>query len=187
MDFTLPGQWLALLIFFARIVDVTLGTLRTILVVRGRLLMSSLLGFVEVSIWIIVITRVMKHLDNPWNMLGWAAGFAAGNAVGILVERRLAMGKMVLRIITRRQSETVAAALRGAGFGVTVFDGRGLSGPVKLLYLVLDRSKLKDVKQLVMETDPEAVLITEDVREFQDQLRPTNVPRTGILSAFKKK
>ncbi len=187
MDFAIPGQWLALLIFFARITDVTLGTLRTILVVRGKVLLSSVLGFVEVSIWIVVITRVVKNLDNPWNMLGWAAGFAVGNAVGILVERRLAMGKMVLRIITRRQSETVAAALRGAGFGVTIFDGRGLTGPVKLLYLVLDRSKLSGVKQLAMETDPEAVLITEDVREFQDQLRPTNVPRTGILGVLKKK
>ncbi len=187
MELALPGQWLAVLIFFARIADVTLGTLRTILVVRGKVLLSSVLGFIEVAIWIVVIGRVVQNLDNPWNMLGWAAGFAAGNAVGILVEQRLAMGKMVLRIITRRQSETVAAALRGAGFGVTVFDGRGLSGPVKLLYLVLDRSKLPGIKQLVQETDPEAVLITEDVREFQDQLRPTNVPRTGIRSVFKKK
>jgi len=187
MDFAFAGQWMALLIFCARVTDVTLGTLRTILVVRGRVLMSSMLGFVEVSIWIFVITRVMKNLDNPWNMLGWAAGFAAGNAVGILVERRLAMGKMVLRVITRRQGETVAAAIRGLGFGVTSFEGRGLEGPVNLLYVVLDRAKMGGVKEIALETDPDAVIITEDVREFQDSLRPTNVPRTGIRAVFKKK
>ncbi len=187
MDFTLPGQWLALLIFFARILDMTLGTLRTILVVRGKVLLSSALGFLEVAIWILVITRVMADLDNPWNMLAWAVGFAVGNAVGILVERRIAMGKMVLRIISRRPSETVAAAIRGAGFGVTSFDGRGLGGPVKLLYVVLDRSKLRGVKQIAMDIDPEAVIITEDVREFQDHIRPTYVPRTGFRAIFKKK
>lgn len=187
MDFLLPGQWLAVLIFFARIVDVTLGTLRTILVVRGRVLMSSLLGFVEVTIWIFVITRVMKNLDNPWNMLGWAAGFATGNAVGILVERRLAMGKMVLRIITRRQGETVAAALRGLGFGVTSFEGRGMDGTVRLLYVVIDRAKSGTVKDVALQIDPDAVLITEDVREFRDRVRPTNVPRTGWRSIMKKK
>jgi uncharacterized protein YebE (UPF0316 family) len=187
MELALPGQWLAVLIFFARIADVTLGTLRTILVVRGKVLLSSILGFVEVAIWIVVIGRVVQNLDNPWNMLGWAAGFAAGNAVGILVEQRLAMGKMVLRIITRRQGETVAAAIRGLGFGVTSFEGRGLEGPVRLLYVVLDRAKMKGVKEIVSETDPDAVLITEDVRDFQDHIRPTTVPRTGWRATFKKK
>ena len=187
MDFTLSGQWMAVIIFFARIVDVTLGTLRTIMVVRGRVFLASLLGFIEVSIWIVVITQVVKSLDNPWNMLGWAAGFAAGNAAGILVERRLAMGKLVLRVISQRQGETVATALRAVGQPVTVFDGRGLKGPVSLLYAVMDRGQVSTAKRLVLEVDPEAVLVSEDVRDYQYHLRPTAVPRTGWRAVLKKK
>ena len=178
---------LPILIFIARVTDVTLGTLRTIAVVNGRSITASVLGFFEVSIWISVITQVMQRLDNPWNMLGWALGFAAGNAVGIAIERRLAMGHLVVRVLSREKSGEVATVLRGNGQRVTEFIGHDPEGDVALLYMVIDRGDLRSLSAAARTIDPECVVVSEDVRGFEAAVRPTVTHRGGWRARSKRK
>lgn len=187
MNLSIPAEWLPLVIFLARIVDVSLGTVRTIMVVKSRLLAASLLGFVEVSIWVIAVGNVVQSLDRPWNIVGWAGGFAVGNAVGIAIERRLALGEVVMRVITRGNGESMAEKLRGLGQPVTEFDGRGRSGPVQLLYLVLKRSRAAKVERIARAIDPDCVVVTEDIRHASLELRPMMTPRTGWRAILKRK
>jgi uncharacterized protein YebE (UPF0316 family) len=183
----LDPAFMPFVVFFARIADVSLGTLRTIAVVRGRGLVASVLGFFEVSIWIAVITKVMQSLDSPWNMVGWALGFAAGNAVGIQIERRLALGHLVVRILSRDKGTAVAAALRALGQRVTEFVGHDPDGDVALLYTVAGRATAQRLVTSAREVDPDCVVVSEDVRGYQQAIRPMAPPRGGWRAVAKRK
>jgi len=187
MTLSIPLAWLPLAIFLARITDVSLGTVRTIAVVKGRILIASLLGFVEVLIWVIAVSNVVTRLDQPLNLVAWAAGFAVGNAVGIFIERKLALGDVVMRVISRGQGAEVAEKLRHLGQRVTEFEGKGRSGPVQLLYLVMDRVDADRVERISRTIDPDAVVVTEDVRHANIKLRPMMTPRTDWGGVLKRK
>ena len=116
---------LPLLVFFARVVDVSLGTLRIIFTSRGRRNIAPLLGFVEVFIWIVVVSQVVKNVHSLPAYLGYAAGFAVGTYVGMKIEERLALGMFVIRIILSQNGEQLAAQLRSTGYGVTIVNGMG--------------------------------------------------------------
>ena len=187
MEPTIPVYLLPFLICLLRIADVTLGTLRTVAHVRGTVVVAPILGFFEVTIWVLAISKVMTTLDNPFNVLGYALGFALGNWVGVTIERKLALGQLVIRIISRIEGETIAAALRERGLRVTEFEGRGSRGPVTLLYVMLERSDAGAVQTLAEEIDPECFVVVEDTTGTNRTLTPTLVPRTGWRSPFKKK
>lgn len=132
-----------LLIFFARIADVSLATVRTLLLVRGRRLPAGLIGFFEVSIYIMALSRVMGELSHPLNLLFYAAGFATGNVVGSLVEEKLAVGTVMVQVISREGGALQAAdVLRADGFGVTVVDGHGREGDRPVLLVGMQRKVL---------------------------------------------
>ena len=124
----LPG-----LIFAARICDVTIGTLRIIMVGRGHKYLAPVLGFFEILIWITVIGKVMENLGNIMCYLGYAGGFATGNLVGIVIEEKLAMGMLVVRVITRKEANELVAGLREHGYGVTRVPAKVSQGPVELI------------------------------------------------------
>ena len=127
-------RWIVIpiLIFFARIVDVSLGTIRIIYISRGMKLLAPLFGFCEILIWLIAIGQIMQNLTCISYYLAYAFGFASGNYMGIIIEERLAMGKVVLRIITQRDATELIRELRTNGYGVTVVDAWGSTGPVKI-------------------------------------------------------
>jgi uncharacterized protein YebE (UPF0316 family) len=187
MDLAIPPAVLPFMICGARILDVSLGTLRTVSVVRGRVVLAAVLGFFEVTIWVVAVSKVITSFDNPFNVLGYATGFALGNAVGILIERKLALGQLVLRIISRSKGFDIAEALRDRGLRVTEFDGRGRSGHVLMLYAIVDRADAHAAEKLAEEIDPEVFVAIEDSREANRSLFPTMVPSTGWRAAFKKK
>lgn len=187
MTLAIPLAWLPLAIFLARITDVSLGTVRTIAVVKGRILIASLLGFVEVLIWVIAVSNVVTRLDQPLNLIAWAAGFAVGNAVGIAIERKLALGDLVMRVISRGEGATIAEKLRNLGQPVTEFEGKGRSGPVQLLYVVMDRVDGDRVERIARSIDPDCVVVSEDVRHASMKLRPMMTPRTDWRSVLKRK
>ena len=123
------SAWLSgLLIFCLRVSDMTLDTLRMLFVVRGRKAIAWTLGFFQAAIFVIAITRVLSNLSNPLMVLGYAAGFATGNVVGMLIEERLAIGHMQLSIVSSARGAALAQALRAAGFAVTELPGRGKDG-----------------------------------------------------------
>jgi uncharacterized protein YebE (UPF0316 family) len=187
MTLAIPLAWLPLAIFLARIADVSLGTVRTIAVVKGRILIASILGFVEVLIWVIAVSNVVTRLDQPLNLIAWAAGFAVGNAVGIFIERKLALGDLVMRIISRGQGAEIAESLRNLGQRVTEFEGKGRSGPVQLLYLVMDRVDGDRVERLARAIDEDCVVVSEDVRHANIKLRPMMTPATDWRGVLKRK
>jgi len=164
---------LPLLIFFARVADVTLGTLRIIFVSRGRRQLAPILGFFEVLVWVIAIGQLVQNLGSATSYLGYAAGFAAGNFVGLLIEDRLAMGTLVVRTILPVGGDEVMRRLHDAGFGVTSVDGQGATGPVKLVYAVVKRKHIKEVTHIIHSVLPTAFLTVEDLRSTEEGVFPT--------------
>lgn len=160
-----PSAWLAALtIFGLRVTDMALDTLRMLFVVRGRKTVAWVLGFFQAVIFVVAFTRVLTHLDNPLNVLGYAAGFATGNVVGMLIEERLAVGHLHLRIISPKRSAALAKALRAGGFAVTEIRARGKDGVVGLLSVSVLRKDVAVAKAIVHETDEHAFVTSEDVR-----------------------
>jgi len=149
---------LPLMIFLARVIDVTLGTLRIIFVSRGRKYLAPLLGFVEVFIWIAVIAQITRGAHNIVAYLAYAAGFAAGNFIGIFVENKLAIGMLVIRIIVQDHVEELNSHLRATGYGVTSVDAEGASGTVKLIYTIVRRRDLPEVTSIIHHYHPNAFL-----------------------------
>jgi uncharacterized protein YebE (UPF0316 family) len=155
---------LPFIVFLARIADVTLGTLRIIFTSRGKRNIAPLLGFVEVFIWIVVVSQIVKNAHSLTAYFGYAAGFAVGTYVGMKIEEHLALGTLVLRIILPQGGDEMAQSLREAGFGVTIVYGEGAAGPVKLLYTVIKRRDLEEVAGIIHASNPKAFFSVEEVR-----------------------
>jgi uncharacterized protein YebE (UPF0316 family) len=162
---TSPAAWFnAALVFFLRITDMSIDTLRVLFVVRGQKRVAWILGFFQSAIFVIAITRVLADLDNPLVVLGYAAGFATGNVLGILIEERLAVGHIQLQIVSRRRGAAIARALRKSGYGVTEISARGRDGTVKLLTASVHRKDAARARQTVHRIDEDAFITSEDVR-----------------------
>jgi uncharacterized protein YebE (UPF0316 family) len=160
-----PLDWaIALMIFGLRVTDMSLDTLRMLFVMRGRKGIAWTLGFFEAGIYIVAITRVLSNLNNPLTILGYAAGFATGNVVGILIEERLAIGHTQMSIVSTARGAALAQALREAGFAVTELPARGKDGMVHLLNASVLRKDVPNVEHVVHEVDPEAFVTSADVR-----------------------
>ncbi len=171
---TMTGWWasgllIPLLIFLSRVVDVSVGTLRIIFVSRGIRLLSAVLGFFEVLVWLLAITQIMKNLSSPWHYLAYASGFAMGNFVGITVEQKLRMGMLMLRVVTRSDSSALIAALIAEGRGVTTVDAQGATGPVKIIFMVLRRKDMDAVLATIDRFNSNAFYTVEDVKEVSER------------------
>lgn len=174
------------LIFLARICDVTIGTFRIILVSRGERLYASMAGFFEVLIWIIVVSQIMNNLGGIVNYVAYAAGFAMGNYVGISLERRLAMGMVVMRIITNKPADELIEHLKQEYHGVTNIAARGVSGEVRLVLAVIKRKDIPFFLKIVKNYNPKAFVSVEDVRLLSDtHLPPKSDSRKAFASGLK--
>src|SRR5437773_2768935 len=145
---------LPVLVFVAETCVVTLSTVRTIFITRGRKVLAPLLGVVEISIWLFAIAQVMQHLRDPACYIAFAGGFAVGNLLGIVVEKRLALGSLVVRLITARDVTALVHELCRAKYGVTCLDGHGAMGPVQVVLTVVPRRELRNVVSLIEQFDP---------------------------------
>ena len=163
---------LPLLIFFARVFDVTLGTLRIIFTSRGLRNLAPVLGFVETFVWIMAVSSLVKHAQNVAAYIGYAGGFAMGTFVGMMIENRLAMGTLTVRAIIRRDPKELIETLYNAGFGVTAVDGHGSSGDVKIIYSTVKRSDLPAIIDIFHQTLPGAFLSVEEVRSTEQGVFP---------------
>jgi uncharacterized protein YebE (UPF0316 family) len=186
--FSIPILLTGIAIFLARIVDVSLGTLRTISIIRGRTWLSFWLGFVEIIIWLWVISTVIPQIKEiPTLAVFYAFGFACGNMVGIRMEKWLAFGHIIIRVISKEHFQEMADTIRRAGFAVTTFQGEGMSGPVIELYIVCRRRDHREIVRMVHSIEPQAFYITEQVGEVSKIYRPFMTPVTGWRAILKKK
>jgi uncharacterized protein YebE (UPF0316 family) len=179
---------LPIMIFFARVADVTLGTVRIIYVSRGKRSLAPFLGFFEVLIWVVAIGQLVQNLHSATSYLGYAAGFATGNFVGMLIEDRLAIGTLMVRTILDSGAGEVMKRLHESDYGVTGVDGQGANGPVKVVYTVVKRRYLKDVIRIIHDVHPKAFVSIEDIRSTEEGIFPIDrASFMGPLSGWKRK
>ena len=141
------------LIFSARVLDVSLNTMRTILMVKGRRYAAAICGFFEVLVYIIALSRVFGSLGEPIRLAVYAAGFSTGIIVGSLIEERLALGYLGAQIITPAENEQLVEVLREARFGVTTWSGRGRTGEKLVINVLFRRSRAHDLEKLIIQQD----------------------------------
>ncbi|MEM2121319.1 MAG: DUF2179 domain-containing protein [Candidatus Woesearchaeota archaeon] len=153
-----------LLIFALRVLDVSLETLRIIFISRGMKLISSFIGFVELMIWLIAISQIMSHLNNFSYYVAYALGFAFGTYVGIAIEDKIAMGLDLLMIITSKDVSKLVAFLNSVNYGITIMDGQGTTGKVKIIYTVVRRKDVSEIVSLIKKFNPDAFYSIQDVR-----------------------
>jgi uncharacterized protein YebE (UPF0316 family) len=164
---SIDPAWLPLVIFVLRVIDMSLDTLRVLFVVRGHRAAVWFLGFSQSLIWVLAITTVLGNLDNFWNLLTYAGGFATGTLLGMAIEERLALGHGHVRVISTVQGTALAEALRGAGHAVTELTGRGRDGDVAVLSTSVRRRELDRLLRLVGGVDPAAFVTVEEVRPLR--------------------
>lgn len=155
---------LPLFIFFARIADVSLGTVRIIFVSKGMKYVAPLIGFVEIFIWIIAISRIMQHIDNWICYVAYAGGFATGNLVGMIIEEKLAIGFELVRVITKKDASGLIKNLKEKGYGITSIKAVGIDGEVGVIYIIINRKKIKEVVEMINQFNPNALYTIEDIR-----------------------
>ena len=157
-------------VFLLRLIEQALGTLRSLYVNKGKPKLGALLGFIESAIWVVAISQVIKDLNDPLLIIGYALGFAAGTISGSYIESTIAIGNVVVRVFIERNdnSELLANELRANDFGVTVINGQGRDGEVSIAWCVVPRKKVKELLNIVSEITPDAYVTTEATN-------PTNI------------
>ena len=169
-----------MLIFIARLLDVSLATMRHILIFRGHRRIVPAIAFVEVLVWLVAITQVMNNLSNFASYLAWAGGFSAGTWLGMVIEEKIALGHLIVRIITDKQKPTILKELREGGFGSTSLDAHGSMGPVNIIFIVVSRKELQRLLGLITQQLPGCFYTIEDVRFVDSALisrgRPSEIP-----------
>lgn len=168
----LPG-----LVFIARVLDVTLGTLRIIFISRGKKYIAPLLGFVETFIWIFAVSQIVRSIEDVWSFVAYAGGFACGTIVGMQIEDRLAIGTLIVRTILPQTPAELVERLHSAGYGVTCVPGQGTQGAVTLVYTVIKRKDLAAVVAIIHALHPKAFLSIEEVRSTAEGIFPKNSPQ----------
>jgi uncharacterized protein YebE (UPF0316 family) len=180
--------WHGVIIFCARIVDVSLGTMRVSSIIQGRTRAAFVLAFLETGMWVFIIASVLKTITaQPVIGVFYALGFATGNVVGIMLERRIAYGNMVVRAFVPSDGERIAQAIYDHGFGVTLFPGKGVKGPVTEVCVVCRRGEIRQITNIIEEMWPGAFYVTELAGNVRGINRPIAQPLAGWRSVQKKK
>lgn len=156
-------QWviLPLTIFLARITDVSIGTVRILLMMNGRKHLATFLGFCESLIWVTVIAAIFKLVNNPLAYVAYAGGYAMGTFIGMTLENKLAVGKVLVRFITRQDATALLEHLRNTHYGFTSVKAEGHKGNVNLIFSVIERKDLKDLVSIVKSYHPKAFYSVE--------------------------
>lgn len=173
-NFGLMWTWviLPLLIFFSRIIDQTIGTLRLVFLAKGYKNIAPILGFFESVIWILVVREVIVNVTHPMALVAYGAGFAMGNYIGLILEEKLSVGNVIVRVILPCEDTSLIEAFQRENFGYTIMDGEGRNGKVKVLFVVLDRTDLAKVLGILNEVNPTVFYSIEDVKQVKDGIFP---------------
>ena len=182
---------LPFLIFLARICDVSIGTLRIIFVSKGKRNIAPILGFFEVLIWITAISKIMQNLDNYINYVAYAAGFATGNYIGMIIEEKLAIGIQMIRVFINDKGMELVKILNSNGFGATTVEAYGAKEKVHLVYTIVQRNEMEKVLEVINAFNPRTFYTIEDVRAvnegiFNPRKQNSGFPFVGILRDWRK-
>lgn len=165
IDFSLiPPILITAGIFLLRVTDMSLDTLRVLFVIRGRRALAWILGFLQSTLWVIAITSVLSNLDNLWNIVAYASGFATGNVVGMTIEERLAIGHAQLKIISSRRGKAIVEAIRKAGYAATEVAGRGKDGTVSVIDCSIRRRDISKLQKEIFSVDAEVFVTLGEIQ-----------------------
>jgi uncharacterized protein YebE (UPF0316 family) len=163
---------LPLMIFCARIFDVTLGTIRVIFISKGIRYLAPFIGFFEVIIWLLAIGQVMNNLTNGICYIAYGAGFASGTYIGMVIEEKISLGLTSVRIITKEDPADLMQYLRTHDYGVTSIDGEGATGKVKMVFTIIKRQDLPHVIGIIKQFSPSAFYSVEEVKSVAEGVFP---------------
>lgn len=180
-----PTVYVPAFIFIARILDVSIGTVRISFVARGFKLEAAFLGFIEILIWIIVIAQIIQNLDNWMNYIAYAGGFASGVYIGMFIEERMKKGVQLFRIIPLKGSEVLFEKLKESGFRVVAVDGVGRPGPVKIIFTIAKRSRWQELAGLIALYAPDSFYSAEDIR-FTSELEENPIIKQDVWTRMLK-
>ena len=172
-------NWVILpfLIFFARICDVSLGTVRIVFISKGKKILAPLLGFFEVLIWLVAVRQTIHNLANIACFFAFAGSFAFGNYVGMIIEEKLAIGSVVIRIITKKEASELFHVLKSVGYGVTSVDAQGATGKVNVIFTVINRTDIDKVIKIINQYNPKAFYSIEEVKSVSEGIFPPRETR----------
>jgi uncharacterized protein YebE (UPF0316 family) len=174
---------LPLLIFCARICDVSLGTIRVIFISKGIKYLAPIIGFFEVIIWLLAIGQIMSNLTNIVAYIAYGAGFASGTLIGMIIEEKISIGLTSVRIITKKDPTELINYLRSQNYGVTSIDGDGSTGRVKMVFTIIKRQDLQHVVGIIKQFNPNAFYSIEEVKSIAEGVFPEKHPRGfGVFS-----
>jgi len=175
-----------ILIFLARICDVSIGTVRIIFVSKGYRYLAPLLGFFEVFIWLMAMTRILQNLDRWYYYLAYCGGFATGNFIGIILEEKIAIGHVAVRVISRIPADDLIKQLKDAGYGVTFHTAEGSTGTVEVVYTIIKRPELQATLTLINQFNPKAFYTIEEVKTVNEGIhRFANYPKNGLFKHWR--
>ena len=177
---------LPILIFFARVADVTLGTLRIVFISQGRRTLAPLVGFFEIFIWLLAMGQIFSNLTNFLYYFAYAGGFAMGNYVGLIVEDKISLGILSLHLILNENPESLIKELRAQGYGLTILTAEGIKGNVKLLVLIIQRKNLSKIMEIIRNFNPNAFVSIEQVKSVKGGAFPTRKKTQWDLLRRKK-
>ena len=174
---------LPLLIFLARICDQSIGTLRLIFISKGMKYIAPFLGFFEVIIWLLAVGQIMQHLDNWVCYVAYGAGFAMGNFIGIRIEERLSLGTVIIRVILSSEAPELVSNLKEQNFGLTLVDGEGAKGKVKLIFSIIRRKEVQRFVGIVQQYNPNAFYTIEEVKSSNEGVF-RRIKERSVLDGF---
>ena len=164
---------LPLLIFLARVADVSIGTIRLIFISRGLKYLAPVVGFFEILIWLLAIGQIMKNLSNPVCYIAYAGGFAMGNFVGMWIAEKLSLGVVLIRVVTKKDAAELVEYFKSSDYGITCVDGHGTAGQVKVVFTIVPRREVKRVVALINKFNPQAFYSIEEVGFVEKGIFPT--------------
>lgn len=174
---------LPVLIFIARVADVSLGTVRVIFVSRGLKYLAPVVGFFEIIIWLLAIGQIMQNLSNPACYIAYAGGFATGNFIGIWIAEKLSLGVVLIRVITSKDASELLEYLKSAEYGVTSVDAQGSEGKVQVVFSIVPRREVPGVVNLIKQFNPKAFYTIEEVGFVEKGIFP--VRKTWMNNLFR--
>ena len=185
-SFTFTWIIMPILIFLAKIADQTIGSLRIIFMSKGYKYIAPVLGFFEVIIWLVTVTQIIKHVDNPISYIAYGLGFATGIFVGMKLEEKLSIGKVMLRVIPKTDTHNLIEYMNSQKYGLTILDAKGSHGDVKVIMSIMERKDLKEFFIVINKFNPKAFYTIEDVKAVREGIF-THKRRRGFFSISSRK
>ncbi len=192
MDITvwIDKDWLPyvfpVIIFCARILDVSVGTLRIVFITRGMRKLAPVLGFIEVFVWLTIVSQVILHVSTLTNFIAYAGGYATGNYIGIYIETKLAMGLIIVRVITQKDAEGLIRHLKENNYGFTNIPAYGNDGYVNVIFTIIKRKNLPEILEIIQRFNPGAFYSVEDVRSAGEGIFPADQEQVKYLKFFRR-